>query len=387
MARPFLTLPTRFRRNMLRRLKYFIRIAVTFIYFKLPFTIRKRIGFLYYKLPFSQIPSAIYSLLSEDPPIIYTAISWGSMEDSEKFHNKWEHVFHHFKNRSAYFFCSWWWYTEYDHQITLIRNFEDHHALPFPKHRFIHLCNTLEQEKAFQKKGLQAVFVNHNCLVDEKIFRPISSVKKLFDAIYDARLVKWKRHYLAQNLSSLAFLYYSVPGLDNKEEIDQVKCTFPWVHYFNHTPDGSYKILTAEEVAIALNSCRVGLCLSQMEGAMYASIQYLLCGLPVVSTRSQGGRDVFFDPACVEIVDDDPVSVRQGVIKQLDNSLTPWEIREKTLRKVYQHRERFQALIQHIYQIEGSHKSIAEDWPKVFFHKCLTKQYTSNVCQRLKVVS
>jgi glycosyltransferase involved in cell wall biosynthesis len=368
---------------MLERLKHGIRIAINYIYFKLPFSIRKRIAFIYFKLPFAQIPTAYYGLLSEKPPIIHTAITCCCKEDYQKFHNKWEHVFHHLKNRSAYFLLNWWWYTENDFQATLIRNFEYHHALQFPKHHFIHLCNTLEQEKAFQKKRLQTVFINQNCLVDEKIFRPISSVKKQFDAIYDARLQKYKRHDLAQHLSSLALLYDSVTGGDNKEEIDEVKCTFSSAYYFNHQPDGSYKKLTPEEVAIALNSCHVGLCLSQVEGAMYASIQYLLCGLPVVSTQSQGGRDVFFDPTCVEIVEDNPNSVRQGVLKQLQNPLTPWEIREKTLQKVYQHRERFQALIQHIYQQEDSHKNIAEDWPDVFFNKCLTKQYTSHVCQRV----
>ena len=368
---------------MLAQLKYFIRRLVTFSYFMLPFSIRNRLKFIYFMWPFAQLPHAIYGLLSENPPIIHTAMTGCSEEDYKNFHNKWEHVFHCLGNRSTYFLFTWWWYMEYDHQTTLIKKFENHHAIQYPRHKFFHLCNTLGQERAFQKKGLQAIFINQNCLVDEKLFRPILSVKKQFDAIYDARLQKFKRHNLAQHLSSLALLYYSVPGVDNKEEIDQVKRTFPSAHYFNHQPDGSYKYLTSEEIVLAINSSHVGLCLSQMEGAMYASIQYLLCGLPIVSTQSQGGRDVFFDSACVEIVDDDPLSVRQGVLKQLNNPLSPLEIRERTLRKVYQHRKRLQELIQHIYQIEDSQKNIAEDWPNTFFHKCLAKQSISNVCQRL----
>ena len=31
------------------------------------------------------------------------------------------------------------------------------------------------------------------------------------------------------------------------------------------------------------------------EGANYSSSEYLLCGLPVVSTESSGGRDYWFD--------------------------------------------------------------------------------------------
>ena len=56
-----------------------------------------------------------------------------------------------------------------------------------------------------------------------------------------------------------------------------------------------------EEVNNFLNQCKVGIILSEVEGANYASIQYLLAGLPVVSTKSKGGRDVFFDPYKLKI--------------------------------------------------------------------------------------
>jgi glycosyltransferase involved in cell wall biosynthesis len=40
----------------------------------------------------------------------------------------------------------------------------------------------------------------------------------------------------------------------------------------------------------------VGLCLSTVEGSNYASMEYMLAGLPIVSTPSIGGREVYFDP-------------------------------------------------------------------------------------------
>ena len=40
--------------------------------------------------------------------------------------------------------------------------------------------------------------------------------------------------------------------------------------------------------------------MSSQEGAMYSSVEYLLCGLPIVSTKSTGGHDVFFtDTNCI----------------------------------------------------------------------------------------
>jgi hypothetical protein len=83
-------------------------------------------------------------------------------------------LFHVLGNRRAYFLYKWRWDTHKEHQTTIIRKFEANHARQFPGHQFIHLCNTPEQEKAFQQKGLKAEFVNHNFLVDEKIFCPIA---------------------------------------------------------------------------------------------------------------------------------------------------------------------------------------------------------------------
>jgi hypothetical protein len=46
---------------------------------------------------------------------------------------------------------------------------------------------------------------------------------------------------------------------------------------------------------------------------MWAAFEYLLYGLPVVSTRSIGGRDRYFLGAYCRIVDDDPYAVAAAV--------------------------------------------------------------------------
>ncbi len=79
---------------------------------------------------------------------------------------------------------------------------------------------------------------------------------------------------------------------DSQDYFDQVRAALPHAT-FTHDPPTLY--LNSWEVARKLNACRVGMCLSETEGAMFAAVEYLLCGLPVVSTPSQGGRDVWFD--------------------------------------------------------------------------------------------
>jgi len=102
---------------------------------------------------------------------------------------------------------------------------------------------------------------------------------------------------------------------------------------------------------------------------MYASMEYLLCGLPVVTTRNTGGRDVFFDPKYVCWVDDDAASVSEGVAELIRRKLDPEIIRRDTIEKMQPHRERFIRLIQSIYDHERAGRDFRSEWDNVFVNK------------------
>jgi hypothetical protein len=59
-------------------------------------------------------------------------------------------------------------------------------------------------------------------------------------------------------------------------EVAKARALFNDPYYHN------YRKLSENEVAQRLNHCRVGLCLSAVEGINYASVQSLRCGLPIV---------------------------------------------------------------------------------------------------------
>jgi glycosyltransferase involved in cell wall biosynthesis len=134
-------------------------------------------------------------------------------------------------------------------------------------------------------------------------------------------------------------------------------------------------MIPTEEMYNYINQAKVGLCLSADEGAMYASAEYLLCGLPVVSTRSIGGRDTFFDDEYVKIVDDTPEAVSEGVREMICRNINPYYIREKTIEKMKSHRGAFIAMIQAIYDKEGVKRHFSEEWSKIFVNKLLLRQY------------
>ena len=102
---------------------------------------------------------------------------------------------------------------------------------------------------------------------------------------------------------------------------------------------------------------------------MYASIQYLLAGLPVVSTKSAGGRDEFFHPDYVRIVEATPGAVAAAVAEMRQCELAPDEIRERTLERVRLHRRRLFERIDRIYADQGVDRSFEAEWPSVFIDK------------------
>ena len=73
-----------------------------------------------------------------------------------------------------------------------------------PKHRILLLCNEPEEKAAFTACGAEAIHCNHNAFVNEDIFRPIPTSERIYDAVYNAAIVPWKRHRLASLVPSCA---------------------------------------------------------------------------------------------------------------------------------------------------------------------------------------
>ena len=102
---------------------------------------------------------------------------------------------------------------------------------------------------------------------------------------------------------------------------------------------------------------------------MFASAQYLLVGLPVVTTRNRGGRDTFYDPDYVRWVEDDPDAVAEGVDQLCADPRDPLEIRRRTLDRFAEHRARFVELMNAIYREEGRAEVWADRWPESLPHR------------------
>lgn len=141
---------------------------------------------------------------------------------------------------------------------------------------------------------------------------------KRFDAVLNCRNSLWKRRHFAANIKDLAIIYYPSP---RSSEPDDLKFD---AAYNANLVDGKYRKLKPNEVNSVLNQCSVGLILSSKEGSPRAVVEYLLCGLPVVSTKANCGRWEFLNQTNCIIVGDSVEEVNTGVkiaLEYLENGI------------------------------------------------------------------
>jgi glycosyltransferase involved in cell wall biosynthesis len=224
---------------------------------------------------------------------------------------------------------------------------------------FTFLCNSPHEEDVVKAKGLNAVFCHQNAFVDEKLYPIIPNAEKLYDAIYVARVTPFKRQELAQKIKTLRLIGWTSPL-----ETD----------YFNKimsdTPQAKWTCnVASNKIYKEINSARVGLCLSSEEGAMFVSAEYMLCGIPSVTTKNMGGREALFPEEAFCYVDDTPESVAEGVYKLIENSPAPSEIRQTYIKNMLKHRQIFIDLVQSIISSTGGNFNFEDQWEKVFIHK------------------
>jgi len=225
--------------------------------------------------------------------------------------------------------------------------------------KFLH--NSLSEYNFAKKVGFDSYFINHNIHVCEHKFDIDESIEKQYDAVYTAAAKPYKRLHLASEIRNLFVITYFWPDVRNKDGEWDLHAFEPKIKHAKFNRDR----ISKKEVNKILNQSYCGLALSKKEGAMFASMEYLLCGLPIVSTKSKGGRDVFFTKRNSFIVDDDPESVKGGVEKVLAKEIDHHKIREETLKLVNFFRNQFIDIIVKIYKKEG----VNPPAQKIIYHK------------------
>lgn len=223
-------------------------------------------------------------------------------------------------------------------------------ALSLPRDQFYLLYNDEREESLFSASGFNGEVINQNAWLDESSAMKPLNVAKSYDAVYVARLMELKRHCLSSEIGNLAIVCGDLHGATESLYV-------PPYAYRNQ------KVLSPHEVCGIINQSRCGLILSEAEGACFVSSEYLLCGIPVVSTKSEGGRDVWYDDYNSLVVEPTPSAVKEAVQYFCENPRDPDKIRSSHIEKARFYRSKFVALLGRIL----SNRGISYVDPELYF--------------------
>ena len=207
----------------------------------------------------------------------------------------------------------------------------------FPEARFIILANA-PGEVEIIKEFCEVYLANHNAFLDPSRYPLAEKGKHKFDALYIARITPFKRHYLAEKINNLHLIgSYSEK---EKEYFSQTIARFPQAVWSQKVPS----FFIGRQICEA--AC--GLALSAVEGAIFSCGEYTLCGVPVVNTRNQGGRDTLLPEFACRYADDTAESVAENVEYWANNFIDPGDIRNGFLKLANPQKELVQDLINSI---------------------------------------
>jgi glycosyltransferase involved in cell wall biosynthesis len=195
-------------------------------------------------------------------------------------------------------------------------------ARRLPRAHFVFMANEEADLLLLQSLGFAAVLASTYLFLDERVFCPMSVEPKNHDALYNANFRPLKNHQLCRDIRSLALIHYYHPTLtfpeDGTHEADMRKL-LAHADILNEEGGAAFRWLSLHEVAVAANRAWCGLMLSDSEGAVRACAEYLMCGVPVVSVPSTGGRQRYLTSENSRIVagSADAVAAAVAALKDL----------------------------------------------------------------------
>ncbi|QIG52184.1 glycosyltransferase [Nordella sp. HKS 07] len=235
---------------------------------------------------------------------------------------------------------------------TQLRNALETASTGMPGHEFLAICSTEYETHLLGLEGIPALLAHQSMFIDENVWRPGGTTietLRVFDAVYNARFDAMKRHELARKVSNLLLIYGLTIHKPIAEATEEMRIILPGSHFANEIKGaGTYTPLRSAEIAQLYARARVGLCLSREEGYSRVSTEYMLCGLPVVSTASIGGRDRYYGNEYCRIVEDDEDAVAAAVQQLIERNYSALDVRNKLIRSLVFERANFLKAINRI---------------------------------------
>ncbi|MFY9295011.1 MAG: glycosyltransferase [Methylorubrum rhodinum] len=295
-------------------------------------------------------PRVMGTLICKDPPLILGGMN--GLPNGYPLNSASLDAFIGHQRPMYYFFCPQWSFTQPKYLKTAVDALKDR-MKRFPQHTYTILVNDpIDLPTVRAALPEIGVYVwNTNCTADPKAFSgpPIEPTEPEFGAVYNARYSPYKRIELAAQVERLCLISRGWKA----EQAGALRSLVPNAYIPNIGEDDQPRVLPPKEIASISARSRCGLMLSGLEGQTRAIMEYLLCGLPVVTTPNYGGRDRFLTPSNSLFAAPDPASVAATVAMVPAVGFDRHAIRAEALRAMEKEKNLLVQIVNVVLQAKG----------------------------------
>jgi hypothetical protein len=183
------------------------------------------------------------------------------------------------------------------------------------------LCAATQEQLDLLKKyrpGLRSCLANHNAFIDETIYKIDNSIEKKYNMCISSSFSVYKNLNLIKNIKNICTIGYITTDTNTEilKNISHTDC----VNFENNIiTREKYKWISPHQSCEYYNMSKVGGIFSTVEGACFSSSEYLLCGLPVLSCKCSGGREIWYNNTNSILCENNEESVTKNLKLLLDN--------------------------------------------------------------------
>jgi glycosyltransferase involved in cell wall biosynthesis len=181
--------------------------------------------------------------------------------------------------------------------------------------RNVILCAPDEKTLAILKKHrprLQSCLANHNAFIDESIYKIDYTCENKYDLVISSAFSRYKNFHLIKDIKNICTTGYCTSDTDVYNILSHISHTDCVNFEGKERIKQNHKWLKPDVICKYYNMSKIGGIFSKAEGACYSSSEYLLCGLPVLSCKCTGGRQIWYDDTNSVLCDDNVSSVNKN---------------------------------------------------------------------------
>ena len=194
-------------------------------------------------------------------------------------------------------------------ELSLYKNLGNH-IVCVPNLKLLHMF------KKYRPK-LICCIANQNAFIDENLYKIDRTVEQKFDLVVNSSFTKLKNYHFIRNIKNTCAMGYF---LTTNYTESTMPGPFAYCPNFENRPKSipGFRWINPDEACKYYNMSKIGGIFSTKEGSCFSSSEYLLCGLPVLSCKSDGGREIWYNNENSIICDPNEESVIDNLKKIIE---------------------------------------------------------------------